>query len=224
MPFSLSRYRLLDPNTDGGGGGGAGAGDGGGAPGGSPASTPASKAELENLSQSIRGLSQKFDGHLSDYSRRFAPANAGSDNADKGPEQEPTLERYENTQQGITKYLADFNKFHTKKNWTEHTSAAERANKANAAKAARQTSIGAHVKRMGEAMKRYPDFEGVIQNAAIPLPDGANGAPDVLGAVLESEFSADLHYHLSKNPGDLYRLVNAFNQSERAGARGKSVV
>jgi len=229
MNFSLSRYRLLDPNSDGGGGGGAGA-DGSGAGGaagagagagaagtGTPAPQYVPKADFDRLAQSFSGMSQKFDGFHADYSRRFAPAGGG----DNQPEQEPQIEGYESTQAGMQKYIADLNKFHTKQNWTEHEASAKKSQADLLARSKRQASIGEHVKRMGEARVRYKDFDQVVNNAPFSLPDGSNGQPDILGAVLDSEHSGDLQYYLSSpgGQGDLFKLAHAFSQSEGAGSR-----
>lgn len=224
MKFPLSSHRLLDPNTDGGGGGNlpAGsppsAGDGGNG-GGNSDFVP--RADFDRAIQSINGLSQKFEGFHQDYSRRFAPAGGGKDEG--AISQEPNLAEYSarlgNTNETVTKYLADFNRFHTKKNWDGFQSDSQKTQSAQAAKAKRQSSLQAHVGRMSEAMQRYKDFDQVTSNAPGPLPSGENGQPDVLSDVLESEHSADLQYHLSKNPGDYWKLINAYNQSERQGAR-----
>lgn len=202
---------------DGGGdGGGGGSGNDGGGSGASGGGDFVPRADFDKLSQSYSGLSSKFEGMHKDYESRFAPRSSEGEAA---LTREPKLEDYGANQAGVTKYIKDLTKFNTKQNWDEHQTASQKAQAAQAGKAKRQSSLDGHVKRMSEAMTRYKDFDSVVNNAPGLLPDGTNGQPDVLADVLESDHSADLQYHLSKNPGDYWRLLNAYNQSERQGAR-----
>ena len=215
--------RNLSPDAGNGGGGDGGGNDGGGGSGNGGGGSGASgggdfvpRADFDKLSQSYSGLSSKFEGMHKDYESRFAPRSSEGEAA---LTREPKLEDYEGNQAGVTKYIKDLTKYNTKQNWDEHQTASQKAQAAQAGKAKRQSSLDGHVKRMSEAMTRYKDFDSVVNNAPGLLPDGTNGQPDVLADVLESEHSADLQYHLSKNPGDYWRLLNAYNQSERQGAR-----
>lgn len=217
--------RNLSPDAGNGGGGdggaggsGSGGGDGGAGSGdgSSGSGDTVSRADFDNLSRSYSGLSSKFEGMHKDYESRFAPR---SSEGDAPLTREPKLEEYESNQAGVTKYIKDLTKFNTKQNWDQHQTESQKTQAAQAGKAKRQSSLDGHVKRMSEAMTRYKDFDSVVNNAPGLLPDGTNGQPDVLGDVLESDHSADLQYHLSKNPGDYWRLLNAYNQSERQGAR-----
>jgi hypothetical protein len=230
--MNLTRRIYRDPNSDAGGGAaaaaaagagtGAGAGEGG-AGAGAGAATPnyLTKEDFgafqDRLGSQLGSLSQKFDGHMADYSRRFAPNPPAGGESDKAP----VLESYPGTPEGIQKFLSDHAKFHAGAAIAAHQTASDKKNKEQAFKAKRQTSVQDHVKRMGEARGRYKDFDQVVNNANFSLPDGTNGQPDVLGSVLESEFSGELHYHFASpaGQGDLFKLINAFNQSESAGAR-----
>lgn len=208
--------RFLDPNSDGGGessnpipsqsvGQGSSSGD------------YVSKSDFDSFRQQVGGFSQKFDGFVNDYRKSNSPKETSD--ADEIPSNEPTLSSYDNNDAGINKYLRDLTRFHAGNIVSKSSAASEKARSEQASKAKRQSSYGEHVKRMGEAMSRYKDFDQVVNNAPMALPDGSNGQPDILGDVLDSDHSADLQYHLSRNTGDLYKLINAYNQSDKQGTR-----
>lgn len=219
---SFFRKLNRDPGlNEGAGGGGAAAGEGGAsATGGTPAAgagsagTPAAAPQrdygrdIDSIRSEFSNFGKKFDSFHTDYQSKFG----GGEKKPAG-NTEPKLSDYPNTQEGVLQFMDARSRFNARQEFTGLQKEGETKQAEQAAKAKRSANIQAHVGRIGEAMTRYKDFDQVVNNAAMALPE------NVLDDVLESTFSADLQYHLSKNAGDLYKVVNAYNQSERAGAR-----
>lgn len=233
MNFSLTNYRRLNPNTDGGGGGGAPAGGapaggapagaGAPAPGGQPGGAPqyVSAADLRSAIEPVLGKISEFGRGLqefrTDYDSRFAPRGGGAPANDE-PTVEPRLDdpKYAG-QDGVQKFLADFNRFHTAKNWKAFQAEADKTSKAQGLKQKRAEHVQAYMTSSAEARARYKDFDTVMQNGPGELPDGRNGSPDVLTDVMESEHRADLLYFLSKFHGEYWKLLHEYGQSEKRG-------
>ncbi len=206
----LNRGPEIPDGQSGGGDGGQG-GEANPAPVTPAAPAPSARdygRDIDSLRGTIGEFGKKFDSFHSDYQSKFG---GGSQKQDSN--KEPVLSDFPNTQEGVLKFIdarADYKagqRYETLQNENKKSQSAE------AAKAKRSANLQSHVGRISEAMTRYKDFDAIINNAAMQLPE------NVVDDVIESPFSADLHYHLSKNAGDLYKIVNAYNQSERAGAK-----
>lgn len=192
--------------------GAAGAGAAGGAQGGAGA-PPARDygRDIDSMRSEFTGFGRKFDSFFNDYQSKFGGGTQTKPNTSK----EPTLEDFNNgaTQKDVLAFMDARAKFVARQEYNSLQEEGKKTQSAQDAKAKRSTNIQAHVGRIGEAISRYKDFDQVVNNAAMQLPEA------VLDDVLESSFSADLQYHLSKNAGDLYKIVNTYNQSERQGAK-----
>jgi hypothetical protein len=211
--FTSFRQINRDPEIpDGGAGSGGGAGEGAAAgSGAAPAqSTPARDygRDIDTVRSQFGEFTKRFDSFHSDYQSKFG----GGEKKPAGGS-EPKLSDFPNTQDGVLQFMDARAKHIARQEYTGLQKEGEAKQAEQATKAKRSANIQAHVGRIPEAVARYKDFDQVVNNAAMALPE------NVLDDVLESNFSADLQYHLSKNAGDLYKIVNAYNQSERAGSR-----
>lgn len=210
-------YRNPDiPDPTGGGTVGGSDGAAGSAAGGIAAGSGAASAapardygrDIDSIRGQIGEFGKKFDSFLTEYQSKFGQPKQTEN-------REPKLEDFNGgkTQQDVLAFIDARAKHLARSEFNSLQEENKKSQSASDAKAKRSANVQAHVGRIGEAMSRYKDFDQVVNNAAMQLPD------TILDDVLESNHSADLQYHLSKNAGDLYKLVNAYNQSERAGAK-----
>ena len=226
MNPNLYRNLQRDPGIpDGGQGGGDGAGGNGDSGAGSGASGNTGAAaggapardygrDIDSIRSELGGFkhfTQKFDDFHKDYQTRFGRQESRQDT-----NREPTPADFNGlkTQEDVLKFIDARSAYQADQRYESRRKAEKETESTSAAKARRSTNLQAHVGRMSEAMTRYKDFDTVINNAAM-----SNLPENITDDILESSHSADLQYHLSKNPGELYKVVNAYNTSERAGAR-----
>jgi hypothetical protein len=180
---------------------GAGGGDG----------TPAAPArdfgrDIDSIRGEFGGFQKDFKSFLSDFNTRFAPPKSSSE--DTEPKWNPNF-----TQEQALKYVDDRSKWNARQEYQGLRKADEDKASTQATAARRSANLQEHIGRMSDARGRYKDYDAVIVNAAMTLP------PAIQDDVMDSDVSGDLHYQLSKNQGDLYKLLSAYQQSERKGAR-----
>lgn len=132
-----------------------------------------------------------------EYYRKLAeqaqPSQPQDDFIPPGFPAEPVLDQFEDYDQ--------YNRALVR--WEANRILAERDHKAEQGKAqaAKQTVMQAHAARVEAVQEKYTDFDEAIASAPdISFNDGT------FSAIVESDQSADIVYHLAKNPAEAYRL------------------
>ena len=222
--MKFNHYTRLNRNPDPDGLGGGGAGDG--SPSGEGASAfDASqyvpKAEFERVTGELGEFRNKYSSLESDYNG-FKSKFSGlfSEGKEGKADKEPNFADYKTRgEQGVLEYIDARAAYLANKQFGTLQEQQAKQREAQNAQANLSAAYQKHIGRIPDAQKRYKDFDQVTANAAMALPDGRDGKHNVLADVLDSDHSADLQYKLSKNPGDLYKLVSAYNESPAKGAR-----
>lgn len=181
------------------------------------ASQYVSKADFDSLAS----RNQEWEGKFNGLQDRLSSVFGGSREQEpaKAPSREDFIRRYGNNPEAVEKWIDARSQWIADSRYQELTKNQQKVQSEQQQKAARQTNLSAHVKRIGEASSTYKDWDNVVSQADLNLPDGTNNTPDVFNAVIESEHSAGLTYLLAKNPGEKFKLLNAFYQGERQGNR-----
>lgn len=79
---------------------------------------------------------------------------------------------------------------------------AQRAQDARARETeSRQQRVDQHAERVQKARAELPDFDEVVGSSEVPVTDA------MVEAILESDVSAKLQYHLAKNPAEAERIA-----------------
>ena len=203
------------PGTDNAGGGDTSIPDptltgGTGSEGGSQSQRDYGR-DIESIRGEFGGFKSEFQKFTQDFSSRFpAPQNKNQDEPEpKFPENGDAA--------AVRRWVAEHSAWNGKRAARDEfgrlKTEQEQTNKTQTENAKWSSDLQAHIGRMGEARGRYKDFDTVIASASMTLPK------NIQAEVMDSDVSADLHYMLSKNQGDLYKVLNAYNTSPSKGAR-----
>jgi hypothetical protein len=170
---------------------------------GEPEKPAATEAKQESETQTDDDLPRKESGSAR-LKRQLAQANArlielersrdssGDINAEVerrlgAPPKESDFQDYSSYDRQLTAY-------ETAKMLARATVQQEMETRKQSAEIARAEIDEEHISRAREAMKRIPDFVDVVSKSNVPIND------NLADWIKESEKSADLAYHLAKNP------------------------
>lgn len=206
--------RKLSPDGLDGNGGNSAQGDGGNADASQTQSTQSTTPardfgrDIDSMRHEFGGKFNEISGFISDYRKANAPRTPESDDS------APVLgsQKYPQTQEGVSKFLEDQARFISRREFKELQASADQARVKQDGELNTRKSLQAHFARHADARKEYSDFDTVIAG-------GFNVPDSIAKEVLDSDISAHLQYHLTKNSMERMNVLMAFQESNSKGLK-----
>ena len=165
------------------------------------------KKRIDKLNQRISDRDREIEDLRSKLeerkSQRDEEPQKKVSNGDSGKPKRPveddyeTYEEYFDAQEQYVEDLMDWKEEQREIKKTEKR-------KVDDSKAAYQKSVEVHTERINKFKETHPDFDKVVQNGLA----GADISAAFEATVLDSDISAELIYHLAKNPETMDRISN----------------